>query len=413
MFHKSWAAQPRKPIIREVEDLWGKNEKYITIEELEVFDPDSETKPDTETMPNLPGFQRRGFLLFLFVFLGAWAAYMRYYRPVMEHMALTESVKEGPVGAYAAHLQPEFTDMVLVQTLDQSLVPTSGNHKHSKGRLVIVGDVHGMKNSLVKLLDKVKFNEKRDHLILAGDMISKGPDSVGVLDLIMELGATAVRGNHEDRILLAHTRLNSKEIQLDFDPLTDASNGLEEKLADTEIFSHQGEYKDRVLAKQLSHKHIEWLKKCPVILRVGEVEGMGQVLVVHAGLVPGINLNAQDPYFVMNMRTIDLKTHIPSDSREGTEWTKVSSCYTDTLSVHLYTNAFQLWNHYQARLEPRQRSTVIYGHDSKRGLSINIYSKGLDTACLRGGQLTALVIEAGLSGVKQTIVQVDCADGRP
>jgi len=233
---------------------------------------------------------------------------------------------EGPVGAYAAHSQPEFTDMVLVQTLDQSLVPTSGTRKDWNGRLVIVGDVHGMKNELVKLLDKVHFDRDTDHLILAGDMISKGPDSAGVLDLIMDLGATAVRGNHEDRVLLAYAGLHSKEVQLDFEPITTGSVERDEKLAEREMFSHRGEFKDRLLAKQLSHRHIEWLKRCPVILKVGEVEGMGQVLVVHAGLVPGVNLNAQDPYFVMNMRTIDLKTHIPSDSREGTEWTKVSSC---------------------------------------------------------------------------------------
>ena len=156
-------------------------------------------------------------------------------------------------------------------------------------------------------------------------MISKGPDSAGVLDLIMELGATAVRGNHEDRVLLAYARLHSGDIQLGLDASTDDPISRDETLANIEMFSHKGEYKDRLLAKQLSLRHIQWLKKCPVILKVGEIEGMGQVLVVHAGLVPGINLNAQDPYFVMNMRTIDLKTHIPSDSRDGTEWTKVSS----------------------------------------------------------------------------------------
>ena len=126
----------------------------------------------------------------------------------MEHLALTESVMDGPIGAYAAHSQPEFADMVLVQTLDQSLVPTSGEWKGKNGRLIIVGDVHGMKNELVKLLDKVQFDRDMDHLILAGDMISKGPDSAGVLDLVMELGASAVRGNHEDRILLAYAGLH-------------------------------------------------------------------------------------------------------------------------------------------------------------------------------------------------------------
>jgi hypothetical protein len=324
----SWAAQPRKPIIREVEDSWQKNEKYISIEELEVFDPQSDSEPDSRTMPNRPNFRRRGLLLFSLLLLGAWAVNTRYYRPHMEQQALTKSVMEGPAGAYAAHAQPEFTDMVLVQMLDQSLVPTSGKWKDRNGRLVIVGDVHGMKNELVKLLDKVQFDRDTDHLILAGDMISKGPDSAGVLDLVMELGATAVRGNHEDRVLLAYAGLHSKEVQLDFDPIVSRPTERDEKMAASEMYSHEGEFKDRLLAKQLSYRHIEWLKQCPVILRVGEVEGMGQVIVVHAGLVPGINLNAQDPYFVMNMRTIDLKTHIPSDSREGTDWTKVGSCDT-------------------------------------------------------------------------------------
>src|SRR6202034_2549269 len=35
MSNKSWAAQPRKPMIHYVEDLWQKDEKYISIEELD------------------------------------------------------------------------------------------------------------------------------------------------------------------------------------------------------------------------------------------------------------------------------------------------------------------------------------------------------------------------------------------
>jgi hypothetical protein len=247
----------------------------------------------------------------------------------MEQIALTKDVGDGPVGTHAPHTQPEFKDIVMVQTLNQRLVPSSGT-KAKHGRLVIVGDVHGMKNELVKLLEKIKFERHIDHLILAGDMISKGPDSIGVLDFVMDLGASAVRGNHEDRILLAYSRLHSNEVKLNYDPVTEGSDERDEKLADTETYTHKGEFKDRLLAKQLTKRHVEWLEKCPIILNVGKIEDMGQVLVVHAGLVPGINLDAQDPYTVMNMRTIDLKTHIPSDRREGASWTKVGlklDCY--------------------------------------------------------------------------------------
>lgn len=49
--------------------------------------------------------------------------------------------------------------------------------------------------------------------------------------------------------------------------------------------------------------------------------------------------------------------------------------------------------------------TVIYGHDSTSSLSIRTYTKGLDTGCVKGGKLTALVIE---EGGKQSLVQVHC-----
>lgn len=49
--------------------------------------------------------------------------------------------------------------------------------------------------------------------------------------------------------------------------------------------------------------------------------------------------------------------------------------------------------------------TVIYGHDAKTGLSIRDYTKGLDSGCVKGGRLTALVIEEDGT---QSVVQVRC-----
>jgi hypothetical protein len=61
-----------------------------------------------------------------------------------------------------------------------------------------------------------------------------------------------------------------------------------------------------------------------VILRVGPIEGMGEVVVVHAGLVPGVDLENQDPSAAMNMRTLDPETRVPSSSASGTHWAEVS-----------------------------------------------------------------------------------------
>jgi hypothetical protein len=49
--------------------------------------------------------------------------------------------------------------------------------------------------------------------------------------------------------------------------------------------------------------------------------------------------------------------------------------------------------------------TVVYGHDASSSLSIRTYTKGLDSGCVKGGKLTALVVE---DGGKQDIVQVKC-----
>jgi hypothetical protein len=40
------------------------------------------------------------------------------------------------------------------------------------------------------------------------------------------------------------------------------------------------------------------------------------------------------------------------------------------------------------------------------------YSMGIDTGCLKGGKLTAVVIEGGHSDHKYTLHHVNCKDGR-
>lgn len=209
--------------------------------------------------------------------------------------------------------------LVELSDLPSYFVPQTGKDR-SPGRLVIVGDVHGMKKPLETLLDKVKFDEKHDHLIFAGDMIAKGPDSPGVVDLAMKLGASAVRGNHENKLLRVYEDMISKNIDIEISDTAEDTKKSDDSLKEEGL--SQGDYERRKLVRELGAKRIKWLQGRPVILKVGKLEGMGEVVVVHGGLVPGVELEKQDPYAVMNMRSIG-KNGVASEDRDGPGWFKV------------------------------------------------------------------------------------------
>lgn len=72
-----------------------------------------------------------------------------------------------------------------------------------RGRVFVVGDVHGCLDMLEKGLDRINFNTSRDTLISVGDLIDRGPRSFDALRLLHEPWFYAVRGNHEDMLLKA------------------------------------------------------------------------------------------------------------------------------------------------------------------------------------------------------------------
>ena len=64
-------------------------------------------------------------------------------------------------------------------------------------RRVFVGDVHGCLDALERLLEAVEFRAGTDVLMPVGDLVNKGPDSIGVLRRCVDLGALSVLGNHD------------------------------------------------------------------------------------------------------------------------------------------------------------------------------------------------------------------------
>ena len=70
----------------------------------------------------------------------------------------------------------------------------------------VIGDIHGCSDLLAELLEKIKPLAKDDTVIFIGDYIDRGPDSRGVIDIVLQLRAEHSRvitlmGNHELMLL--------------------------------------------------------------------------------------------------------------------------------------------------------------------------------------------------------------------
>ena len=176
-------------------------------------------------------------------------------------------------------------------------------------------------------------------VVLVGDLVAKGPDSAGVVQWARESGARAVLGNHDAHVL----RLRPGAAAPDADPPRAPK-------------PHHVE-----VAEALAPADWKYLEGLPLWLRVG-----GGHLVVHAGLVPGVALEEQARDHLLNLRSITADGQ-PSKRLDGAPWAS-------------------LW---------RGPEQVVFGHDAVRGLQRHPHATGLDTGCVYGKELTALVLPAG------------------
>lgn len=237
-------------------------------------------------------------------------------------------------------------------TLRKELVPNGNNGR----RLIFIGDVHGCLEELKKLLEKCRFDPRHDHIIFVGDLVAKGPFSLDTISYVDDLGvyASCVRGNHDDKLM------QWKEYLLHKDDYEDESlpDGL----------SRRDEH--RFLAKNLDASQADFLDALPYIIRIPTEHT--EYVVAHAGILPRKKLHKQRCWDVTNMRNIYKKQAV--DNREdGIGW-------------------FENWEAYQRKQAKSDRQVVIYGHDAGRDFNIRQFSKGLDTRCVRGGRLTAMIM---------------------
>ncbi|HEY1536067.1 MAG TPA: metallophosphoesterase [Polyangiaceae bacterium] len=203
-------------------------------------------------------------------------------------------------------------------------------------RSIFIGDVHSCAAELAQLLAAIGVTDD-DHVYFTGDLLTRGPDARGVLDLFKAVRARSALGNHEQRLLAArHARLHGEA-------------GPKLGPAHAEVVA------------QLSDEDWAVLESFPLWIDVPEHD----VRIVHAGIVPGIPFEAQDPWMLTHIRSIT------DDGKPSEKWGR-------------------LWGSLY-----RGSPHIVFGHNARLHPQLHPDATGLDTACVYGGALTALVLPEG------------------
>jgi bis(5'-nucleosyl)-tetraphosphatase (symmetrical) len=263
----------------------------------------------------------------------------------------------------------------------------------------LVGDLQGCCGALDRLLDVTGFSPSRDRLVVLGDLVNRGPESLRVLQRLSAFGdsATCLLGNHDLHLLAAAHGVR---------PLQ-RNDTLAEVLA----------------APDRDH-WVGWLRQ----QRMAWLEG--DWLCVHAGVAPqwdtAMTLTLAGEVEAL-LRGPDLGGFLRvmygnrperwAASLEGAErWrfivnvlTRIRFCSADgTLDLKTKEGAdaaapgFHPWFAVPGRLSAGQ--PIAFGHWSTLGLINRADLLAIDTGCVWGGALTAVRVDGG----RREVVQVAC-----
>jgi bis(5'-nucleosyl)-tetraphosphatase (symmetrical) len=263
----------------------------------------------------------------------------------------------------------------------------------------VVGDVQGCCDALDRLLEQIGFSPSRDHLVVLGDLINRGPQNIATLQRLRGLGASAtcLLGNHDLHLLAVAAGVRP---------------------------AHRSDTLQALLASPARNAWLQWLRQGKLADRA---HGW---LLVHAGVLPQWDAEqtlALAAEVEALLRSDEFDAFLPrlygntpprwDDTLRGDDrWrviinalTRLRFCTEDgTMEFKVKDAAaaappgYAPWFRIASR---RSAGTpVAFGHWSTLGLIDQPDLLSLDTGCVWGGSLSAARIDGG----RREVFQVPC-----
>ncbi len=263
----------------------------------------------------------------------------------------------------------------------------------------LVGDIQGCGQAFERLLAQIGFSPSRDRLTVLGDLVNRGPQSLGTLERLRDLGdsAACLLGNHDLHLLAVAYGVRP---------------------------AHRSDTLSDILDSPQRAAWIDWVRRRPLALHT---DGWLQV---HAGVPPQWDLS------LTLQLAGEVERHLRGDDIEGflrVMYGNEPSCWDDSLAGHdrlrFAVNALTRMRFvtsdgrldFKAKgapdrappgivpwFEAEGRKTksvpIAFGHWSTLGLVNRPDLLSLDTGCVWGGQLSAARVDGG----RRELFQVTC-----
>jgi bis(5'-nucleosyl)-tetraphosphatase (symmetrical) len=257
-------------------------------------------------------------------------------------------------------------------------------------RIIAIGDIQGCYDALRTLLDEVNYDPAKDALWFTGDLVNRGPHSLHVLRFVKSLGSNVVSvlGNHDLHLLAVAAGAQKSKSKDTFDELLSAPD------------------RDELL---------DWLRHRPLLHR----HTQPHLLLAHAGIYPGWDipdaerLAAEAEAIIRSDLVHEFYLHMYGNhpthwSEQLSGWERIRFIVNTFTRMRFVSDdgglelkhkgplgsqpaGFLPW--FVWPLRRRIDTPILIGHWSALGMYSQHGIYALDTGCLWGGALTALIVD--------------------